>query len=393
MKIIFTGDISVSGIFKKNVENFQPIVDKNISDIFVSADYVHVNLEGPITESVACDEKKTSLKAPIKTTETLKKYNVKICDLANNHIMDSGYAGLLDTIDSLKEKNIQFYGIGGYEEYLILKKDNLKVVLIASSHREGPSWDGKSPAPFLLNIKEIKNMVQQIKKKESPDYIIYNYHGGTEYNIVPEPKRRKFFKKLINIGVDIVIGHHAHVPQGIEKMGNKTIVYGLGNFCFDIDAHANKAYTQESYFIEMDLKKSDYKIEKHFYYIDKSEGVIKKSLTNQYLNFFDTKLQVFDSFLNYWFNWTQEGRRVYLNNNYDSIAYKDKKVNKQSYSLLEGTNFKKYSLVKKIYIITKKISSDLAKENKRSLVISTILWEIIHMNRNIISILRNYKNK
>ena len=99
--------------------------------------------------------------------------------------------------------------------------------MISSCSKDGPIWDGTNIAPFGFSLKEIKLIIDSLKTNEDIDFIIYNYHGGTEFNLVPEPKRREFFKNLLDLGIDLVVGHHAHVPQGIEYINKQIIIYGL----------------------------------------------------------------------------------------------------------------------------------------------------------------------
>ena len=216
MKLIFTGDFSVSGVFSQKVSSGDEILDRDIQEIFQSADYVNINLENPVTNAPFREKKGIALKAPPNTVRYLKDRYISICTLANNHIMDCGDIGLKDTIDLLNQNGIEFYGIGGYHPYILLNKDDVKVALIASCHKEGPLWDGYNPAPFSLKIRDLKQLIKEIKDNDEPDYIIFSYHGGTEFNLIPEPGRRKFFHKLADLGINIIIGHHAHVPQGIE---------------------------------------------------------------------------------------------------------------------------------------------------------------------------------
>lgn len=69
-------------------------------------------------------------------------------------------------------------------------------------------------------------------KKHNPQLIILNVHWGIERNATPEPEQVEFAHMAIDNGVDLILGHHPHVLQGIEKYRDRYIVYSLGNFCF-----------------------------------------------------------------------------------------------------------------------------------------------------------------
>lgn len=387
MEIIFTGDFSSSGIFSKKIRMQESIFDIKILDAFKHSDFVHLNLENPITDGDYRNKKGICLKAPLETAEYLKEHGVNICTLANNHIMDCGINGIKDTISLLEKNGIAYYGIGGYDKYIILKKNQLKIALIASVHKEGPLWNGTGIAPFNFNLEQIRLLVNEIKSKEDPDYIIYNYHGGTEFNIIPEPKRRSFFKKLIETGINVVIGHHAHVPQGIEEYKNGIIVYGLGNFCFDIDAHRNVPYTEKSFFVKIKFEiDNNISIDKFFYNIDVEKGFIENPLNiDEAQHFFTEDLQVFDRTSDYRFKWEKEAFRVYFNNR-PSVDVQSAKLSinannvvpfneKSMINLINDKRKNDGTMIWSI-LVMKKLYLDTTHVNRRPLLFGAIIYLI-----------------
>ena len=153
MKLVFTGDFSASGIFFQKISSGDEILDEEILSVFREADYVNINLENPITNTSFRKKKGSALKAPLNTAGYLRERYINICTLANNHIMDCGNAGLDDTIESLNENGIKFYGIGGHHPYLLINRGNIRVALIASCHREGPCGMGIILHLFSFKLK------------------------------------------------------------------------------------------------------------------------------------------------------------------------------------------------------------------------------------------------
>jgi len=230
MKLIFTGDLSASGFVFEKMENDDSRLLDNLAVHFSKADYVHVNLENPITSCPFRDDKKGArLRASTKLASYLKRVGIKICCIANNHIMDCGELGLVETDKLLSKQGVISYGTNLTKTYIILQNGKTKVVLVALSQCEGPVASVKKRGPYAFKRSFLKSILKEIKRSERPDVIILNYHGGTEYNIIPEPQRRRLFHSIIDLGVDVIIGHHAHVPQGYEKYSNGHIFYGLGN--------------------------------------------------------------------------------------------------------------------------------------------------------------------
>jgi len=89
--------------------------------------------------------------------------------------------------------------------------------------------------------------------KEKVDFIIFIAHAGVEDIAFPIKEWRERYKRLCDIGVDVIIGHHPHVPQGYEKYKKSLIFYSLGNFYFDTASFKNKS--DDSYSVMMILEK------------------------------------------------------------------------------------------------------------------------------------------
>ncbi|WP_298665216.1 CapA family protein [uncultured Methanofollis sp.] len=323
MRIVCTGDFSASGVFFDQVQAGKEILDDEIRFLFNNADIRHINLENPITDAPPREKGYggANLKAPLNTARYLKERHIDICTLANNHIMDSGLPGVEETIRHLEESGIRFYGVGGYPEYLIASHGGTKVAFIASSHREGPLWDGRMTAPYSFDIKKIRALIREVKETEDPVAVIYNYHGGTEYNIVPEPKRRAFFHEIARAGADLVIGHHAHAPQGIETIGGRTIVYGLGNFCFDVPTHHNISHTCDSYCLGVDIADDgEVALSRYYYHIDLEKKMIILTKNEEREEFFQRHLQVFGSEEHYRREWYRDAFRVYCTNRFPNVS-------------------------------------------------------------------------
>ena len=78
---------------------------------------------------------------------------------------------------------------------------------------------------------QLKENIAKVKK-DGAQLIITVFHWGTEKEISPDSNQTQLGRMAIDEGADLVVGHHPHVLQGIEKYKGKYIVYSLGNFCF-----------------------------------------------------------------------------------------------------------------------------------------------------------------
>jgi len=232
VKLLFLGDVMMTrGVERKIIgknENFlYPFV--NILNYLQSFDYVIANLEGPISDKGTKVGSKYSFRMKPDSAEALSRANIKIVNLANNHIFDYSKVAFEETLENLGKNNINYFGIS-YEP-LIIEKEETKIGFLGFSD-------------FLkhLEVKENKigisvvneNLSEIIKKaKEKVDILIVSFHWGEEYKKIANERQVKLAKLAIDSGADLIIGHHPHVIQNIEKYKDKFIFYSLGNFIFD----------------------------------------------------------------------------------------------------------------------------------------------------------------
>jgi gamma-polyglutamate biosynthesis protein CapA len=232
IKILFVGDIMMTRSVEARIKSLNkkfifPFL--NILDYLRSFDYVIANLEGAISDKGVKIGSKYSFRMKPDVAEALSKTNINVVNLANNHIFDYGKIAFEDTLKNLEKNNIKYFG-NSYEP-LIIEKEGIKIGFLGFSD-------------FLkhLEVKENKigiavvndNLSEIIKKaKEKVDILIVSFHWGEEYKKIANERQRKLAKIAIDSGADLVIGHHPHVIQDIEKYKGKFIFYSLGNFIFD----------------------------------------------------------------------------------------------------------------------------------------------------------------
>lgn len=195
------------------------------------------NLEAPLTRrGTEFSGKKYRFRADPASAGPLKIAGFTVLTLANNHIMDYGAVGLKDTVTNLDKAGIFHTGAGEYLDIArkpaLLVVRNEKVAIFSYSltfpvefyarHRHA----GTSPGLGL----NFKNDIAAAKSKYN--YVIVTFHWGTENAQMPSPYQIAAAHAAIDAGADIVIGHHPHVLQGIERYGNGIIFYSMGNFAF-----------------------------------------------------------------------------------------------------------------------------------------------------------------
>ena len=272
ISIGFTGDFSFSGYFR-GCHKDEQLIDNGIFEFLNQNDANVINFESPITPCRMTKKKRLAHRSDPEVLDYVKnKFKNPILSLANNHMMDYGRTGMIDTLEVLQENEIPYIGAGTTAseigKYQIVGNDNLKIgvfsiqykdYMIAGKRYAGPVHD-KRKQYIQRVITELKNQV---------DYVVLVYHGGDEFLHAPMPYFRKHLKNYLNMGCDLVVAHHPHVVQGYESFGKKMIFYSLGNFMFDTDYQRAQKDTDRGVILNISFTKEDYTFEELAVKIDR----------------------------------------------------------------------------------------------------------------------------
>ena len=225
--ILLVGDImldrGVEDLIKQN-SIYYPF--QKISHFLRGIDIVFGNLEGPIVKNPP-ELLDNSLKFAfnLDVMKAISWCNFNLFSLANNHILDMGKEGLEETKEWLKKYGINFVG-----DLLSGSSDNLN----SSFLRDNITFLAFNQIfPFVIREEEIIKKVKTVKSLNPNNFLIVSLHWGEEYKLINSPVQQKLAHRLIEAGADLIIGHHPHVVQNIEKYQGKLIFYSLGNFIFD----------------------------------------------------------------------------------------------------------------------------------------------------------------
>lgn len=205
-----------------------------VEDALRKADIVFGNLEVPATESENQSlEKAFSLKTLPENVSFLKEANFSIVNLANNHICDYGTTGTIETLEHLSNNGIQFIGVGqnihDCLKEVVYKIKNITIAFIGFyTGGENLSSDGIYVAE--MNRQLVLYRIAELKSQYH--FVIVSFHWGTENVFYPSPEQQVFARECIDVGASLIIGHHPHRLQGIERYNNVVIFYSLGNFNF-----------------------------------------------------------------------------------------------------------------------------------------------------------------
>ncbi len=235
--LLFTGDVNLARHLKNHLKDRWTYPFKNIP-WFKEADISVVNLENPLTTAANARKKKYVFKAPPHFARILKLGGVDLVNIANNHIYDYGAEGLLQTLSALEKENLKYVGAGRNIEEArkpaIFSVKGMKIGFLAyygvSAHEECHPATVDSPGTALRQLRIIRHDVRKLRPQV--DFLVVIFHWGFEKEHTPRQHQINFAHRVIDYGTDLVVGHHPHVLQGIEKYGHGVIVYSLGDFIF-----------------------------------------------------------------------------------------------------------------------------------------------------------------
>lgn len=242
MKILIAGDfVPRERVLKKIKNNDYADIFADLKPYIDQADYSILNLEAPIVSDTSKARPilkvGPALSAPVETIDVIKAAGFDCVTMANNHILDYGDDALIETMTLLKNKELDFVGVGmniqEASQVLIKHYEDKTVSVINCCEEEFSIADNESPGACPIDIVKTVKSIQ--KAKRETDYVIVIIHGGVELYSYPTPRMKELYRFFVDSGADAVINHHQHCYCGCEVYNEKPILYGLGNLCFDRD--------------------------------------------------------------------------------------------------------------------------------------------------------------
>lgn len=194
------------------------------------------NLEHPLScDGVPAQNKVNFCSDKSYIEQTFGKLPIAV-NLANNHIADYGDSAFLKTINFLEKNNIAYFGAGNTENNFnnpaIIKFEEKRIALLGYSCPSTNAIFGNTTTngSAKLTLERVEQDICRVKEKS--DYIVVNLHWGVEDLRFPKPVDVKSARKFVDLGANLIIGHHAHVIQSTEVYNGQHIFYGLGHFLF-----------------------------------------------------------------------------------------------------------------------------------------------------------------
>jgi poly-gamma-glutamate synthesis protein (capsule biosynthesis protein) len=247
-------------------------IPRSVDDVYVWGDALEalerspsdgrlVNLETSITRSDAhWPGKGVHYRMHPDNIGCLTAARIDVCALANNHVLDYGRAGLLETLETLEAARLKTAGAGRTLEAArrpatIDRADGGRIVIVAfgtESSGIGPDWAATEDRPGVDLLPDLSDAtadaigarVERVKRPR--DVVVASVHWGENWGYDVPPEHARFARRLIDAGLDIVHGHSSHHPRPIEVYRHRLILYGCGDFIDDYEGIAGyEAYRDD----------------------------------------------------------------------------------------------------------------------------------------------------
>jgi poly-gamma-glutamate capsule biosynthesis protein CapA/YwtB (metallophosphatase superfamily) len=230
----------------------------NLAEAFRRSDLNIINLECPLTTAERPIEKfGPAFKAHPETAIGLKAAGISVCALANNHILDYGEQGLIDTIDALNNQGLDWFGAGrDMGEARRIKYIDLhgkRIALIGAAEQEFSNATIASGGANPFDVFHTMDDIQEARGQA--DAVIVFYHGGKEQCRYPSPRLQRVCRRMVDCGADYVICQHSHCIGSYERHHEGHIVYGQGNLLFDYKS--DHPHWQEGLLLELSISEGE----------------------------------------------------------------------------------------------------------------------------------------
>ena len=243
-----TGDILLDRGVRRAIdrEGIDALFSAAIDSVFKKADVVVGNLECPATKINAPVFKQYIFRAEPEWLADLRRHGITHLNLANNHSIDQGREGLMDTYRNVAAAGIVPVGAGRTMQEavrpVLLSERPRRVWLVASLQMALENYAHLPDRPSVSQqpIDSLVQCISRLRRADPRCYIIVSLHWGWENHEEVVPRQRYDAHRLIDAGADALVCHHTHTRQPSETYREKPIFYGIGNFIFDPQHDINR---------------------------------------------------------------------------------------------------------------------------------------------------------
>ncbi|MGH8213226.1 MAG: CapA family protein [Rhodanobacteraceae bacterium] len=215
--------------------DFNQILDAIAPDVR-AADLAICELETPLAPPQGPFAGYPDFDAPPQVLHALKNDGYDTCTTASNHSLDQGFDGIVRTLDELDAAGMKHTGSARNQReaetpLIVTLPNGVRVAQLAYTY----GFNGHTPPadkPWSVNPIDVQKVLADAKraKEQGADIVVLSLHWGTEYEHLATPTQLAQAKELLaSPDVDLILGDHAHVIQPMQKIGDKWVIYCMGN--------------------------------------------------------------------------------------------------------------------------------------------------------------------
>lgn len=238
--------VSDNALYKRVIEKPSEVISSEVLEVFKEADISFGNLECAISDDLINPSHGLPYRmiGPENTIRVLEDCGFDVINIANNHILDHGFDDVEDTISKLRQNGIRVIGTPlATESPVSLECKGLKIGFMGFNLcPEGPAVD----------LDKLLDWCNSLQSTHDISVVSLHWGWGYEHMLKPSHEQVQLGRRLVDEGVDVVLGHHSHTFQPVEKYKGGVIAYSLGNFLFDMWREENLV----SGILQIDIRKS-----------------------------------------------------------------------------------------------------------------------------------------
>src|SRR6195256_6167558 len=235
LSLIVVGDIMLGGRARRRIkEQGRDYPFSAVLPILQRAPIVLGNLEGPLAQKAQKVDRNFSYRVKPKLASSLLRAGINVVTLANNHLVDCGREGVLETLEALAVAGVTPLGAAANEqaahEPVIREAGGLRIGLLGYYWNRRCAATARLPGSAMGVFEELETDIRKLRSQV--DRVVVTFHWGRPYKPEPSPRARAKALFAIDCGAHAVVGHHPHIIQAFEIYRRCPIFYSVGNFAF-----------------------------------------------------------------------------------------------------------------------------------------------------------------
>jgi poly-gamma-glutamate synthesis protein (capsule biosynthesis protein) len=246
VRLVAVGDILMHQDVQRSAREAEaglPGLWQDVEPLLKGADIGFANLETPVAPRTGQPGLPFQFNGPEGLPAALRSSGFKVLTTANNHAYDQGAPGVRETLERLEAEQLVPVGSGidrlAAEAPRIIEVRGLRVAFLAFTDLFNINLNRASGGPWV-NPLDLPEAVRAVRlAKAGADAVVVSLHWGVEYSHQPTPRQREVAAQLVEAGADLILGHHPHVLQPVERLeraGHRALVaFSMGNFVSNQD--------------------------------------------------------------------------------------------------------------------------------------------------------------